>query len=127
MFPATDNTSGILRTFNKCGQGRRVLFKIIVSSGAVDKIYARRGSWKQAAIRITKETNGGSRGEPIRTAPRFNPERVYRSRNEREEKEKEEEKKTPAKGGRRREKEGARARPLELNCKWQRNTRLYQL
>lgn len=39
MFPATDNTSGILRTFNKCGGGRRVLFKIIVSTDAVDKIY----------------------------------------------------------------------------------------
>lgn len=39
MFPVTDNTSGILRTFNKCGAGRRVLFKIIVSTGAVDKIY----------------------------------------------------------------------------------------
>lgn len=39
MFPVADNTSGILRTFNKCGAGRRVLFKIIVSTGAVDKIY----------------------------------------------------------------------------------------
>lgn len=39
MFPAADNTSGILRTFNKCGGGWRVLFKIIVSTDAVDKIY----------------------------------------------------------------------------------------
>lgn len=42
MFPATDNASGILRTFNKCGEDRGVLFKIIVSTDAVDKIYAAR-------------------------------------------------------------------------------------
>lgn len=42
MFPATDNASGILRTFNKCGEGRVVLFKIIVSTDVVDKIYAAR-------------------------------------------------------------------------------------
>lgn len=68
MFPAADNASGIPRTFNKCrGRATRVLFKIIVSAVVVDKIYARRGSWKQAAIRITKETNGGSRARARET------------------------------------------------------------